>query len=132
MKQKQNLKGFTIVELVISLVLIGFALIIISNIFINLGTINRQAYHLLLANNIAQQKIETYRQTAYNSIPTGSPAVTFTDELPTSLRTPKNAYINISEIQPGLKQIDVYITYTDGATKNIEKSTYITQEGLRQ
>lgn len=132
MRKRKTEGGFTIVELLVTIVFIGVAFMAVSDLFLNLSSLNRQAYNLIDTTYLAQQKIETYRQTPYSSIPTGTPAVDFTSELPARLGSPKSAYINIVETETGLKRIDVFISYKDGLTKNVEQTTLVTEQGINR
>lgn len=130
LREESRQAGFTIVELLVTALFVGIAFLAIGNLMVNTINLNRRAGNLIEANLIAQQKIENYRQTSYGDIPVGSPAVTFTGELPGRFPAPRSATINVTEVEAGLKKVDVFITYTDGGTRNVEQSTYITEAGI--
>lgn len=125
--------GFTILELIITITFIGVAFLAIMNAFMDISALNRQSKNLVTASHIAQQKIENYRQTAYADIPTGTPAETFTSELPASLADPKAGTISIVETEPGLKRIDIYINYKEGSVnRRVEISTLVSEQGINR
>jgi type II secretory pathway pseudopilin PulG len=126
-------RGFTIVELVITASYTAAASAAIIGIFITVNTLNRQARNLAEATAVAQQKVETYRDAGYTAVPVGTPAETFTNQLPINLGSPKSAIANVTQLQNGLKQVDIRISYTDGRrTKNVYTSTLISQRGINR
>lgn len=124
--------GFTILEMIAVATFVSIAFVAIVQIFITIQNLNRQNRNLTDAKLLAQQKIEQYRDSAYADIPTGTPAVTFTSELPDALKEPRSATIDITEVETGLKKIDVYISYKDPTTKRVELTTYVTEEGINR
>jgi prepilin-type N-terminal cleavage/methylation domain-containing protein len=128
---KKLQKGFTVVELVVSIVVAGIIIPSVALALNNLAAINHRARDLALANTIAQNKVETLRSIGYNSITSGT--VNFSSELPISMGGPKSASYTISTPVTGEKQVDVNITYTDyGATRNLAFRTYISELGVGQ
>jgi type II secretory pathway pseudopilin PulG len=131
-RYQQNQSGFTFLELVSAAAFIGVAFLAVIQIFMAITGINRQARNITDAKQIAQEKIEEYRNSAYIDIPLGTPAVDFTSELPDTFENPRSAVINVTQVETGLKKIDVNISYKDGPTKNIQLSTYVTEEGINR
>lgn len=124
-------QGFTTVELLISIVLIGIIIPTVSIGLTNLAVINNRARDLVLANMIAQNKVETLRSAGYNSLNSGS--TTFTTELPSTLGSPRNASYNVTTPQTGVKQIDVSISYTEyKASRSVSYRTYVSELGVGQ
>lgn len=119
------------VELIITATFVAAASAAIVAIFITVNKLNKQARNLAVVTALAEQKIEIYRNGAYSAIPLGTPAETFTSSLPSNLGSPKSAVTNVSETTPGLKQVDVLITWKeDGVTKNVQLSTIVGQRGI--
>jgi prepilin-type N-terminal cleavage/methylation domain-containing protein len=87
-------KGFTIVELVVTIVIAGIIIPAVAIALNNLTAINHRARDLAIANTIAQNKVETLRSIGYNSVATGT--VDFSSELPGSMGAPKSASYTIS------------------------------------
>lgn len=121
------------IELVVTAVFISITAAAIINIFILTGKLNKQARNMAVATALAEQKLETYRDAGFNAIPTGSPAETFTSVLPANFGSPKSAIANVSSPQPGLKRVDIVITYTDDRrTKNVRLTTLMAQRGINR
>ena len=125
--------GFSLVEIAVGLVVIGLVVISISNVFISIGVIQRQSAHLSLAARLAEQKIESLRNNHYNTIPLSPPPIDFTSELPADLATPRSATVNVSEPSPGIKRLEVTITYREGSrSKTVQLSVLLGNIGISQ
>ncbi len=124
-------KGFTVVELVVTIVISGVIIPAVAIALINLTAVNYHARNLVLANTVALNKIETLRSIGYNSISPG--ATTFTSELPSTFGSPKSASFNVTSPQIGIKQIDVSISYTEYQTsRTVTYRTYVSELGVGQ
>jgi type II secretory pathway pseudopilin PulG len=123
--------GFTVVELVIATVIAGIIIPAVAIAINNLSAVSHRARDLATANMIAQNKVESLRSAGYNSINNGN--VDFTSELPNNMGSPKSASYTISTPETGIKQVDIYISYTDyGAPQNLTFRTYISELGVGQ
>jgi len=123
--------GFTVVELVVTIVIMGVIIPAIAMALTNLSVINYRARDLTLTNMAAQSKIESLRSIGYNSVNTGT--TSFTNELPSTLGSPKSASYTVTTPQIGIKQVDVSISYTEYKfTKNVAFRTYISELGVGQ
>lgn len=123
--------GFTVVELVVTIVIAGFIVPAVAIALNNLTVINKQARDQVLANMLAQNKVETLRSLGFNSVNTGT--VSFTSDLPNTFGSPKSASYTVTEPQTGVKQIDVNISYTEyKTTKNVTYRTYLGELGVGQ
>jgi len=124
--------GFTVVELVIATVIAGIIIPAVAIAINNLAAVSHRARDLATANMIAQNKVESLRSAGYNSINTGS--VDFTSELPSDMGSPKSASYVVSAPETGVKQVDVYVSYTDygSAPQNLTFRTYISELGVGQ
>lgn len=128
---KKHQKGFTIVELVVTVVIAGIIIPAVALALNNLAAINHRARDYALANDIAQNKVETLRSDGYNSINIGT--VDFSNELPASMGSPKSASYTISSPAAGEKQVDISISFTEyNATRNLKFRTYISELGVGQ
>jgi prepilin-type N-terminal cleavage/methylation domain-containing protein len=124
-------KGFTIVELVVTIVIMGIIIPAVAIALTNLTIVDYQARDLALANFIAQNRVETLRSAGYNSLSNGT--TSFTAQLPNTMGSPKSASYTVSTPQAGIKQVDVAISYTEyKKTKNISYRTYISELGVGQ
>lgn len=130
--RNQN-QGFTIIELIVGITVLAIMIAALTNFFVAIEAIQRQTQHLSVATRIAEQKIESLRNNHYNSIGLSPPPIDFTSELPDSLATPRSAQVEVSEPQPGIKRLDVTITYREGArSKTIRMSSLLGNIGISQ
>jgi prepilin-type N-terminal cleavage/methylation domain-containing protein len=128
---KKRQKGFTVVELVVTIVIAGIIIPSVAIALNNLAAINHRARDYALANNIAQNKVETLRSDGYNSISNGT--VNFSSELPASMGTPRSASYTVTSPITGEKQIDISISFTEyNATRSLSFRTYISELGVGQ
>jgi prepilin-type N-terminal cleavage/methylation domain-containing protein len=131
MKVSKSESGFTLIEVLVTSVVIAIATVAIVEVFISVDRLNRQSRNLADATQIAQQKIESYRNIAYSNIPASE---NFTSSLPATLAAPRSAtasFHDLSPAIPGLKQLDIVIYYTDGrARRDVQVTTMISQRGL--
>lgn len=133
MRHLRSQSGFTLVELIITATFVAAASAAIVGIFITVNTLNKHARNMAVATALAEKKIETYRDGGYAALPVGSPAENFSSELPANFGSPKSAVANVSETTPGLKRVDVIITYTeDSQPKNISISTLMAERGINR
>lgn len=124
--------GFTIVELVATIIVVGIVTVGLATLFYNLQFTQRQTTYIDAATRAAQREIEILRNNSYNSLTAGQ-NITFTNDLPTSLPKNKSGVVVVSEPSSGLKRVDVTVTYTDaGRTQNVKLSATIGEIGLAQ
>jgi prepilin-type N-terminal cleavage/methylation domain-containing protein len=124
--------GFTLIEIVVATALAGLMVISVANLFIITGDAQRQSQRLETATHAGELKIESLRNKHYNSLEPGT-RIDFTDELPPELNEPRSAQVEISEPEPGLRRLDLHITYYDGTRKRgVDLSTVIGNVGIAQ
>lgn len=131
MKHRQH--GFTIVELVITIVIMGVIVPAVALALTNLSVINYQARDSALADAAAQNEIETLRSQGYNSLSAGT--VDFSSQLPGSMGSPKSASYTVTDNTPatGVKQVDVNVSYTEyKVARSVTYRTYIGELGVDQ
>ena len=125
-------KGFTIVELLATVLVFGIVAVGLATLFYNLQYTQRQANYMDAATRAAQRQVEVLRNNSYNSLTVGQ-TINFTNDLPASLPKSKSGTVAVSEPSPGIKRIDVNVTYTDaGRTQTINLSSLIGVIGLTQ
>ena len=123
--------GFTIVELIVTIVIMGVIIPAVALALTNLTVVDYQARDLALANFIAQNKVETLRSAGYNTLSNGTQS--FSSQLPNTMGSPKSASYTVSTPITGVKQIDVTISYTEyKKTKSIAYRTYVSELGVGQ
>jgi type II secretory pathway pseudopilin PulG len=131
MNTKSRQFGFTIVELMVTVVLAGIIIPAVAVALTNLAVTNKLSRDQALANMLIQNKVETLRSSGYNSLSDG--ATSFTAELPNTLGNPKSASYTVSTPATGIKQVDLSISFTEyKSTRNFAYRTYISELGVGQ
>lgn len=127
----KNSEGFSIVELIISIV-VGVTFISSMNLVVNNYTnLGKRGRNLVLANSYAEAKMEALRNKGFQSIALGTSDLT--SELPSQLPQPRGATLIVSQPQAGLKQVDVSVSYNDlGISRSYSYRTYIGELGVGQ
>lgn len=105
-------QGFTIVELLVTIIFLGFLVIGASSLFMSINNIQRQGAYVELANRAAQTEVETLRNSNYSQLTAGQ-NIDFTTSIPNGLPQAKGTVV-VSEPQAGLKRVDVTVTYNAG------------------
>lgn len=127
-----NQKGFTIIELLVTMVVTGLIVAAVTTLFITIARTQRSTQLLETASRAGEQQIESLRNSTYNSLEPDS-TINFTSELPSNLPSPRSATARISEPSDDVKRVDVTITYKDGSkSKKVQLSSLIGQLGIGQ
>ncbi len=131
MAKKNNTAGFTIIELLIAIAVVGILVPTLVSFVNTLNRFNDRARDMTLVNSLAENKAESLRSLGYSGLTDGS--TSFVSELPTTLGSPKNATYTVSTPNPGIKQVDLVISYNDhGATQTANYRTMIGELGVGQ
>jgi prepilin-type N-terminal cleavage/methylation domain-containing protein len=131
MKEKSYQKGFTIVELMITVVLAGIIIPAVAVSLTNLSVVNKLSRDQALANSLAQNKTEYLRSVGYNALVLGT--TSFTNEMNSTIGSPRSASYTISSPATGIKQIDISVSFTEyNTTKSLAYRTYISELGVGQ
>lgn len=124
--------GFTIVELVVAIVIIGLLVVGVTSLYITVEATQRKTRLLETATRAGEKKIEELRNNHYNTLENDS-TIDFTSELPDTLHEPRSGTVDVSEPTPGVKRVDLSISYKDGSnTREVELSSLIGILGLGQ
>lgn len=125
-------KGFTIVELLVAILIIGITTASISSLFISVQGVQRKTSYLDSATRAAQREVESLRNDNYGSLTAGQ-TINFTSDLPTSLPANRSGTVTVSEPSSDIKRVDVTVTYTDGGKQQVVKlSSLIGVIGITQ
>jgi type II secretory pathway pseudopilin PulG len=131
MRPKNSQSGFTIVELVVTIIVAGIIIPAVAVALTNLAVVNKVARDKALANMIVQNKVETLRSAGYNTLSGGT--TSFATELPSTIGSPRSASYTVSSPTTGVKQIDINMSFTEyHITKNLAYRTYISELGVGQ
>lgn len=124
--------GYTIVELLVAIVVIGIVVASISTLFININTFQQKTSQIDTATRAAQRKIEMLRNDNYGSLTSGQ-TINFTNELPDTLPKDKQGIVLVSEPTPDIKRVDVTISFSEsGRQEKIVLSSLIGVIGITQ
>ena len=129
--------GFSIVELLITLIIIGVAFGAFVTTFTTIQNINKKAIDINVANGAAFSKMQEYENKNFTNLPTTSPTGTlvqvedFSTSLPTTLQGTRSGIVYINTVSPTLRQVVVNITFGSGASqRQIEYANFIQKNGL--
>ena len=109
--------GMTLVEIIISIVVIGVVFSAISTLYISIQDIQAKSAYLEAATRAAQREIEVLRNNNYNNLTAGQ-SIDFTAQLPSLLPKGAAGTAAITEPTPGLKRVDVTVSYKQGGRTN--------------
>lgn len=124
--------GFTLIELIVTIALMGLVIAGLVNLFIMIEVSQRKSYHLEIATRAGEAKIESLRNAQYNNLEADS-QLDFSSDLPEDLPSPKTGTVSVSEPESGVKRVDVSISYKDGSnTKTVKQSSLIGVIGIGQ
>lgn len=127
-----NHSGFTLVELLVSIAVVGLAGLGIATLFYTIQYTQQQSMYYDAATRAAQRQIEVLRNSSYNSLPNDQDII-FTDDLPGILPSDKQGIVHVSEPTSGVKKVDVTVSYSShGRNKQVSMSSLIGVIGLGQ
>lgn len=124
--------GFTLVELLVTILVIGVIFVGLSNIFVSIQRTQVQTSYLENATRAAQRQVESLRNSNYNNLEADQ-NINFSSSLPETLPSDSTGTVQITEPTPGLKRVDVTVSYTYGGdTRDVSLSSLIGQIGIVQ
>ncbi len=128
---KKNSLGFTTVELLIAIGMIGIIVPSVIGLTTTINKLNNRANDLNTINSLAENKIESLRSLGFTGLNNGT--TTFTNELPPSIGSPRSATYTVTSPQPDIRQVDIQINYTDhGTSQSASYKTYVGEVGVGQ
>ena len=125
-----NSRGFTIVELTVTIIFLGFVVLGVSSLYLSIANIQRQSQYTEIANRAAQAEVESLRNSTYNQLTAGQ-NIDFSSQL-SGLPSPTGTVV-VTEPQTGLKRVDVTVSYNAGSQQhNVTLSSLIGVIGITQ
>ena len=121
MHSVQSQSGLSIIETVITLFIVGVALLIYAAASNNI-LLNSNAQHVNIAQRVALNELETLRAGGYASVPASG---SFSDSLLTKLPS-SSATITTSDYNASTKQIVVTVSWMEPSSKSNHSVTYTT------
>jgi prepilin-type N-terminal cleavage/methylation domain-containing protein len=105
-------EGFTLVELLVTIIVLGIVITSLGGLYYLMEITGVQTQHYDTAVRAARTEIEDLRNNGYDSLTPGT-NINFTSSLPSSLPNGKTGTAAVSEPLPGLRRVDVTVTYSD-------------------
>jgi type II secretory pathway pseudopilin PulG len=134
---RHNSGGFTVIELLITLIVVGVVFIAFTTTFAGVENISKKGSDIATASSVAFSKLESYENLNFSSLPTTSPTGSlqqvedFSASLPVVLESPRVGKVYINTTSATLKQVDVQITFGSGPSQRfIEYDTFIQKNGV--
>lgn len=134
--KKRDMWGFSVVELLITLIVIGVVFIAFTTSFASISNISKKGTDVATAGQLAYAKLQEYENLNFASLPSTAPTGTlqqvedFSASLPGILEAPRSGLVYINTSSPTLKQVDVKVAFGSGATQRyIEYVTFIQKNG---
>lgn len=121
-------RGFSLVEVVISICIIGAILILLQSV-VRTGVLVRTAKNEGVALSIARNELESVRSSGYSALP-GSGS--FSDSLLSTLPSGATTTLTVSAYNAKTKQVTVTVVWRDPgntASTTVSLDTLITQTG---
>lgn len=123
--------GFTLVEILMTILLLGVATASITSVFISIRNIQLQSAYYDTAHRAAAREIESLRNDSYASLTAGQ-TINFTSSLPASLPNATGTAV-ISAPTESLRRVDATVSYkSQGKTKTFTLSSLIGEIGITQ
>ncbi len=132
MRVHTNQSGLTLIEVVITILVLGLVANSISTLFAVIQQMQLQTRYLESATYAVQTEIESLRNMNYSNLEPGE-TIDFTDDLPSDLPPGSEGTVVISEPVSGLRRVDVAITYPlQDTTRTVKVSSLIGILGITQ
>ena len=124
-------QGFTLVEILVSIVVAGVLITSVNTIASTQAYISQQARDTTLANAYAESKIESLRSLGYLGLTDGTTDIT--SELPVELSNTRSASQEIGSFATDIKSVVLTITYNEqGKPRTYTYKTYVGELGVGQ
>lgn len=130
-REKTSESGFTIVELLITLVVGAVLVTGINSIVVSQSFLAQRSRDLIIANAFVEAKVEELRSLGFSGLSNGTTVIT--GQLPTELSTPRSASQVITSYSGAIKKVVYTINYNEqGASRTYSYSTFIGELGVGQ
>ena len=130
-KPRKAEAGFTIVELLITLVVGAILVTGLNSIVISQSYLSERSRDLVLANSFVEAKVEALRSLGFNGLVDGTADIT--SELPVELSNQRSASLIISSQTSALKRVVINITYNEqGVSRSYSYTTLVGELGVGQ
>lgn len=129
--------GFSVVELLITLIVIGVTFGAFVTSFTSIQNIYKKASDVNTANAIAFAKLQDYENLNFNSLPATAPLGSlqqvedFSASLPSTLEKPRSGIVYVNTVSGTLKQVVVDVKFGSGPSqRQIQYANFIQKYGV--
>jgi prepilin-type N-terminal cleavage/methylation domain-containing protein len=123
--------GFTIVELLVTMIIGGLLTGAVTVLLTTHSAISQRGRDLILANSYVEKKVEGLRSIGFLGLSDGSTDIT--SELPSELKSPRSGSMQITAETADIKRVYVSLTYSDqGTPRTYTYTTFIGELGVGQ
>lgn len=130
-KQNWGEAGFTIVELLVSLIVGSILVGAVHIVYTNQLSLSQQQRDTVIANAFIEAKVEAVRSKGYLATPIGTTDIS--SELPSELSVPRSASMVVSAHTDAVKKVVLNITFNlQGRVQSYSYTTYLGELGVGQ
>lgn len=132
----KNQLGFSAVELLITLIVVGVVFLSFTTTYAGLLNLTKKGTDIATASQLAFAKLQEFENDNYNNLPAGGDGSLvsvddFSSSLPAVLEAPRTGNVYINSVSPTLKQVVVRVSFGSGpAERFIEYTTFIQKHGV--
>lgn len=130
-KSESTEYGFTIVELLITLIVGAVLITGLHSIVTSQTYITERSRDLVIANSYVEARIEALRSLGYSGLTDGTTDIT--SELPAELNSPRSANLIVTTHTTAIKKVVINLTYNEqGTERSHSYTTLIGELGVGQ
>lgn len=116
-----------LVSLIVGAILVGSVTLLTTSY----THLSQRSLDLTVANSFAENKIESLRSIGFSGLADGT--FDISSELPSELKSPHSATLQISTQASDIKKVNLTVTYNDqGAPRTYTYATYVGELGVGQ
>lgn len=127
----KNTTGFTLIELIVTIAVIGILLPVVIMFLNAINSMNGRANTLSTVNAYAENRIETFRSAGFQSVPITTGAVNFTgaEALPVGVPKPNSSTYEVTFVSGNTSVKKIVITTSFRSPTGTETKKYTTYLG---
>ena len=123
--------GFTLVELLVTLVVCGLLIAAVNTAVVAQTSTSERARDMVIANAYAEGKFESVRSQGFLALSDGTTSIT--NDLPNELKAPRSGSIVISTQSVSVKRVVLTLIYNDrGTARTYQYTTFVGELGVGQ
>jgi prepilin-type N-terminal cleavage/methylation domain-containing protein len=134
----QKHDGFTLIELIVTIAVIGILLPVVITLLNSINNMNGRANTLSNVSAYVENRIETFRSAGFQSVPVTAGPVAFTGAaaLPAGIPQPSSATYEVTSLTPtntSVKKIVITVSFRSfSGTETRKYTTYLGELGVGQ